>query len=237
MTPVGASSAATVRRAASSIEMRGGSRQLGLVPRARPVEPAVAEDHATRAQRRLLEVRNRSGRVSRQLPRDALHEKTARSGRPCCRQEIDRSLATHADVRRPGLCEMPLGVRKIGELVHDHVRPERDDCVTERFPVVHVADDCLCTERSEGVGLVRRARHCGDLVSGGHQQRNHTHPDHATRACHEDPHRRDATSGRPRVAVNYSIQVLRDPFGIARGPEGAGEGIRTLDPALTRRVL
>ena len=49
-TPVGASSAATVRRAASSIECAG---QLGLVPRARPVETAVAEDDATRVQRRL----------------------------------------------------------------------------------------------------------------------------------------------------------------------------------------
>src|SRR6185503_3767369 len=51
-------------------------RQFGLVPRARSVEPAVAEDHAARVQRRPLEVRDRGCRIARRLPRDALHEKT-----------------------------------------------------------------------------------------------------------------------------------------------------------------
>ena len=101
----------------------------------------------------------------------------------------------------PDLGEQPLGVRKIGELVHDQVRLEGDDRNAERFRVVHVADDCLRAERSEGVGVVRRARHRGDLVPRGDQQRNHTNPDHATRACHEDPHRRDATSGLPASRI------------------------------------
>ena len=234
MRPDGASSAATVRRAAASIRDARRPRQLGLVPGAWPVEPTVADDDATRVQRRSLELGNCHPRVACRLPRDALHEKTRCARRSRGPSGIGRPLATHADVRRPDLDKLPFRIRKIGELVHDQVGPERDDRVTECLTPRTHRNDRLSTERSEGVDLVRRTRHRGNVVPRCGQQRDHVYPDHAARACDEDPHGQDATSGA--AATPPSTTQCTRPTS-ARWPEGAGEGIRTLDPALTRRVL
>jgi hypothetical protein len=124
-----------------------------------------------------------------QLPGDALSEEPLDVGGLGGGQEIARSLGPHPVVAGAELRQLRHVIGQVGELVHDRIGLELHNGVTQRIGIVDVADDRLGAERSKLIGLVGRAGHSDDLVSGGHQQWRQPDPDHAACARDEDAHR------------------------------------------------
>ena len=152
------------------------------------VEPAVAEDDAPEAEDGPFELLLGRPSGARELPGDALGEETRRSGALGRGQQDACALPAHSRVRVARVCEVRLVVRKVGELVHDELRPERRDPLPKGCYVVHVADDGLGSERSEPLGLLRRAGHARDDVPVRDEERHQPHAEHPARAREEDAH-------------------------------------------------
>jgi hypothetical protein len=87
-------------------------------------------------------------------------------------------------------------VGQIGELVHDELRAERDDGLTDRRSVVDVADDRLGAERPERLDLPGRTSHPRDDMLPGDEKRHEPYAEHTARAREEDAHAYSVPSQR-----------------------------------------
>ena len=78
--------------------------------------------------------------------------------------------------------------RKIGELMHDYIRPRRRDRLRQRLGIKHIDHDRDHVERAQHRNFGGATRGAGDFVPCSTQQGRKSLPDNSGRPCQENSH-------------------------------------------------
>ena len=101
-----------------------------------------------------------------------------------------RAFGADARVARIGRGELHLveDAGQVGQLVDDDLGPRLHHGALERVGIEHVNDHGVNACGFELARRLRRARHAGDVMAGGKEQRRQAAPDRPTRAGEKDFH-------------------------------------------------